>query len=144
MIDKLTSPKVNCTLPEHDSAKDLADSFVQFFNDKITKLQQKLEATDMPPLSVEINETCTTSFAEFDIVTEEEVLEAIKSASITSCPLDPLPVNIFKQCLPEVLPSITNVVNMSLSSGMFPTALKHARIIPPLLKKAYLGYQHTL
>ena len=137
VIDKLTSPKVNCTLPEHDSAKDLADSFVQFFNDKIEKLQQKLEATDMPPLSVEINETCTTSFAEFDIVTEEEVLEAIKSASITSCPLDPLPVDIFKQCLPEVLPTITNIVNMSLSSGMFPTALKHARIIP-LLKKPTL------
>ena len=51
----------------HNIHQYLTDSFVQFFNDKIEKLQQKVEATDMPPLSVQINETCTTSFAEFDI-----------------------------------------------------------------------------
>ena len=89
----------------------------------------------MPPLSVQINETSTTSLAEF---------EAIKLSSITSCPLDPLPVNIFERCLSELLPTITNVVNMPLFSGMFPTALKHARITPLLKKKTTLDATYSL
>ncbi len=137
VIDRMSSPKVSCNLPEHDNSKDLADSFAQFFSNKIQKLQDRLEASVMPPLSVVINDTCTTTFSDFDMVSEETVLDAIKSASITSCPLDPLPVETFKQCLNDQLPTITRIVNISLSTGKFPADLKHARI-KPLLKKSNL------
>ena len=91
----------------------------------------------MPSMSVEINDSTSISLDDFHQVSDESVLEAIKSASITACPLDPLPVDIFKVCLQELLPTITRIVNTSLSSGTFPTSLKHARIIP-LLKKPKL------
>ena len=46
----------------------------------------------------------------------------------------PLPRDLFKLCLSDLLPHITSIVNSSLTSGIFPESLKHARIVP-LLKK---------
>ena len=48
--------------------------------------------------------------------------------------MDPLPTWLLKQCLPELIPIITSIVNSSLEAGHFPDALKHAQIIP-LIKK---------
>ena len=137
VVDKLTCPKSTKNLPDHESPKQLSDSFAKFFSDKINRLRSGLESTTMPPVSVLISETCESSFSEFAEVTEADVLEAIRSASITSCPLDPLPIGVFKTCLEDLLPTITQIVRTSLSSGTFPTAYKHARIIP-LLKKLNL------
>jgi hypothetical protein len=137
VVNKLTCPKSTQNLLDHESPKDLADSFAKFFSDKINKLSDSLESTTMPPISVLINETCNSSFGEFVEVTEADVLEAIRSASVTSCPLDPLPIGMFKTCIEELLPMITKIVRKSLSSGVFPAAFKHARIIP-LLKKPNL------
>ena len=137
VIDKLTSPKASRTLPDHESPKDLANSFATFFNEKIKKLQNKLATSTMSSVSVQESKTYTTTFSEFTEVSEDDVLKAIKSAAITSCPLDPLPVDTFKLCLDELLPLITRIVNLSLTSGKFPAPLKHARIIP-LLKKPNL------
>ena len=134
VIDKLTCPKSSKHLPDHESPKDLADTFATFFSDKINKLKSNLKSSTHPPVSVHISDTCSTSFSEFTEVTVDDVLLAIRSASITSCPLDPLPAGIFKTCLEDLILVITRIVNSSLSSGVFPSAFKHARIIP-LLKK---------
>ncbi len=135
VVDKLCSPKVTKSLPAHENPKDLANSFVKFFSDKITRLRNSLDSTQSQPLTVTQNECCSSSLREFRVVSEEDVMKAITSASITSCPLDPLPVDLFKQCLGDTLPTITRIVNLSLSSGTFPEHCKHARIVP-LLKKS--------
>ena len=49
-----------------------------------------------------------------------------------SCVLDPLPSSIIKQCTDQLLPTITNIVN--LRDGCMPTCLKSA-VLSPLLKK---------
>lgn len=54
--------------------------------------------------------------------------------SLTSCELDPVPASVFSQCLPQLLPVITDIVNTSLQTGSFPSAFKTA-IVRPLLKK---------
>ena len=54
--------------------------------------------------------------------------------SLKSCELDPIPASVFTQCLPHLLPFITDIVNTSLTTGVFPTDLKQA-IVRPLLKK---------
>ena len=48
--------------------------------------------------------------------------------------LDPLPSSIFKQCTDLLLPTISNIVNLSLREGCMPTCLKSA-VLSPLLKK---------
>ena len=93
-----------------------------------------------PQTCIVNNQLCTSNFHIFDLVSEEEVRNVIKSSSITSCSLDPLPLKLFKTCLPTLLPVLTEVVNTSLSLGIFPSTLKHA-CITPLLKKPSLDVE---
>ena len=51
----------------------------------------------------------------------------MKSPS-TSCSLDPMPTWLLKNCLDELLPVITKMINMSIQSGQFPDVLKSAQI----------------
>ena len=133
-VDRLSKPRDGNTLPSHDSPKVLADNFAEFFVNKVSKLRGSLANNVKAP---NINENCNHSFAEFSTITQDDVQKIIKSASITSCTLDPLPAELLKTCLPELLPTITQIVNASLTTGVVPSSLKHA-VIRPLLKKAGL------
>ena len=55
-----------------------------------------------------------------------------------SCESDPLPSWLLKKCLDQLLPTITKIVNISLSKGIFPSCYKNA-IIRPLLKNYNLN-----
>ena len=56
-----------------------------------------------------------------------------------SCDLDPIPTPILHDCLEEITPIVTDIVNKSLSCGVIPQCFKHAlRLVKPLLKKANL------
>ena len=72
-------------------------------------------------------------------MTESEVKKILSKMS-KSCKLDPVPLWLIKECFDEFLPSITNILNLSLSSGTVPAKLKHA-IIRPLLKKRGLDLE---
>ena len=61
----------------------------------------------------------------------------ILAAPTKSCELDPLPTKLLKPCLDPVLPSITDIVNKSLSEQCVPASFKQA-IVRPLLKKPNL------
>ena len=46
--------------------------------------------------------------------------------------LDPLPTWLLKECIAELVPTITDIVNMSLRDSLMPKSLKTA-LIRPLL-----------
>jgi hypothetical protein len=71
------------------------------------------------------------------MVTEQEVQTLLKEAPCKSCDLDPLPTWLLKYCLEPLLPFITKIVNMSLSSACMPDSYKEA-ILTPLIKKALM------
>ena len=75
-----------------------------------------------------------TDLTFFSPATEEEICKLVSQSSNTFCDLDPLPTSLLKHCLPALLPTITNIVNLSLSSGVFPKQFKLSSVIP-LLKK---------
>ena len=54
-----------------------------------------------------------------------------------SCLLDPWPTFLVKECIDILLPSITRLVNCSLSEGVVPDEFKKA-IVTPLIKKSSL------
>lgn len=54
-----------------------------------------------------------------------------------SCSLDPAPTKLVKLCIDGLTPLITDIVNASLNSGIFPDDAKNA-LITPLLKKPSL------
>ncbi len=63
-----------------------------------------------------------------------EVTEMVFKSPNKFCELDPLPTWIIRDCIEEVLPLLTKIVNLSRTCGEMPDDLKLA-IIKPLLKK---------
>ena len=70
----------------------------------------------------------------FDVVSEGELLAIVKKCPNKLCVLDPLPTWLVKQHITVLLPTLTRIVNKSLSSGTFPDEFKKA-VITPVLKK---------
>ena len=67
-------------------------------------------------------------------VTIDDVKNIIVYAPSKSCDLDPLPTNVLKEFLPELLSFLTGMCNKSLSHGCLPESYRHA-IVTPRLKK---------
>ena len=73
-------------------------------------------------------------FNNFREVSQEEVKVFACKPSSKSCVLDPLPAMVLKGCFSVLLPTITKFVNLSLSTGRMPNALKVAALSPSLKK----------
>ncbi|KAF7654004.1 hypothetical protein LDENG_00075870, partial [Lucifuga dentata] len=58
----------------------------------------------------------------------------VTASKPTTCILDPIPSNLFKELFPVLSSSVLRIINMSLSVGSVPSAFKTA-IVKPLLKK---------
>ena len=133
MVNTLTGTSSENPLPNHTSDKDLAEEFADFFMDKIQKIRDNL--TGYP--TYEPTKKITTRLAEFRPFEQTEVKKIIFSMKSKSCKLDALPTRLLKQCIEDILPTITNLVNISLQEGIFASEWKTS-IIRPLLKKANL------
>ena len=123
------SPKI--VLPDHTTINSLINTFGRYFTDKIAKLRSGLLSTDVDP---PVTSFYKNKFVSFQTISEEEVLEIIKSTPNKSCDLDPIPTSLVLDCISVLLTPITNIVNYSLQEGSFPSCFK----ITPLLKKAGL------
>ena len=75
--------------------------------------------------------------ATFAPASEEEVIKTIKSMSTATCQLDPMPTTLVKKHLSMLAPTITTIVNASLSNSSMPASLKTA-LVKPRLKKGGL------
>jgi len=73
----------------------------------------------------------------FQPATSDEIRKLIRKSPSKSCPLDPLPTFLLKDCLEELLPAITTIINASLHSASVPISFKEA-VVTPLLKKPSL------
>eukprot|EP00745_Piridium_sociabile_P023788 TRINITY_DN3715_c0_g1_i1.p1 TRINITY_DN3715_c0_g1~~TRINITY_DN3715_c0_g1_i1.p1 ORF type:complete len:1177 (-),score=226.07 TRINITY_DN3715_c0_g1_i1:25-3555(-) len=134
VVGQLTGKAKDKTLPNCMPEKELPDAFSEFFVNKIEQIRHELDQSgDTPEFSV----FAGTSMCDFKPVTEAEMKEILVSAPRKSCGLDPIPACVLYECLDELTPVITNVVNRSLSSGVVHASFKHA-IVTPLLKKSNL------
>ncbi len=90
--------QVSDPLPPHESECDLANSFADFFCNKIQKIRLDLHSEEPSPLSVELqNAVCPHSLSGFTLVTEKEVSELIGKSPTKSCALDPIPTWLLKK-----------------------------------------------
>ena len=135
----LQKPTVNY-YPLSGNDRMLADEFATFFTTKIDTLHKDLLVKKKALIdSVECvnDEVLTMSSTKFSTFTEMKIDDIRKLAATLfskSCVLDPLPSSIIKQCTDLLLPTVTNIVNLSLRDGCMPTCLKSA-VLSPLLKK---------
>ena len=73
----------------------------------------------------------------FGPVTAREICELIVRSPGESCMLDFIPTSLMRQCLNDLVPLITAIINVSLSTCAVPKQFKQAVVIP-LLKKPEL------
>src|SRR5664279_3754501 len=124
-INTLLHRKSPPALPSTISEPALPNAFTSFFTDKITKLHSSLTSntsvmstphTD-PPFAPK-------SFNSFRLVTNDEILKLINQSQDKQCDLDPIPTSLLKRFAHVLVPIITNIVNLSTSSGTFPPVFK--------------------
>ena len=127
-------------MPTDLSPNQLAQEFSDFFVNKIENIRNGINSHSQQTGNVEVSlsdDQLVNCLDHLEPATEEEVREIIRKSPNKSCELDPLPTWLLKECLDELLPLITNIVNSSMKSGSVPKDFKSARI-RPLLKKSGL------
>ena len=67
----------------------------------------------------------------------EDLRKIILAAPTKSCPLDPIPTKILKECIEQLLPTLLKIINTSLVTSTVPKSFKQASILA-LLKKPSL------
>ena len=73
----------------------------------------------------------------FNVIHSQTLVETVTQLKPSTCCLDTLPTNLFKNVFNCLAIDILQIDNNSLQSGHFPKALKTA-VIKPLLKKRSL------
>ena len=121
--------------PSTSGSEVLANNFADFFSEKIVKIHRSLaekQITFGP--SPHLDNVCSVELSEFNEVSENNVWMLVCKPLLKSCQLDPIPAVILKGCFNTLLPIITKIVNLSLSTGVMPDSLKVAELHPSLRK----------
>jgi len=84
-----------------------AQQFADLFESKVAAVR---EATAGSSTTTELL-PATEIFYQFQLCTASDVRSVIMGSSSKSCSLDPLPTDMLKKCLPELLPFITDLCN---------------------------------
>ena len=132
-INSITGVKKFNPMQPGNSDLDLANTFTDHFINKIQKIRDTLSSADIydPGKTPQVN---SPEFKCFEPMSQEEVLRVINTMPTKSCETDPVPTKLFKQLAPRIIKNITELINLSLTKGIFVEDWKLATIIP-LLKK---------
>ena len=120
-------------MPDSTDLPSPCASSSTFFVDKIERNRLKFRTDNrkpefIPPPEIKCHLTC------FEPATSEEVRKLILTSPTKTCALYPIPTSLLNSCVDVLLTPITNKVNLSPKSGVFPDTLKLSHITP-LLKK---------
>ena len=127
---KLMLPVCECPL-------QLSEKFSHFFVSKIQKIRDQLPVPSRSCSEPDINHVTPGSLLSFTPIENLDVLKIIRRSATKSCSLDPIPTQLLKECIDEVCPVFTAIINKSFETASFPSSLKRA-LVSPLLKKPSL------
>lgn len=130
VTSELLGRQKEMVLPSAKGDAELAENFSIFFVDKVKLIRESLPPPLRDPI-IGIHQR-ESSLHHWDWATPQEVEQIIRKCPNKSCPLDPLPTNLLKECLETLIPCITGMMNDSLATGVVPTEFKKARVIPTL------------
>ena len=138
-INKLLLRHPVKTLPSSENSSELSNTFASFFSDKISNLRSHLQTSPSTLSPHSPPPSSPSSLTDFTPASTDEIAKLISSSNNSTCELDPIPTSLLKKC-PVLIPTITNIVNLSLSTGIFPDQFKSCSV-HPLIKKPNLDKQ---
>ena len=127
-------PKI---LPTICPSADLPSIFIKHFTNKVEKPRADIASEHVT--SALVTGTTAATYSSFEKVSQSTVKECILTSATKSCELDPIPSKLLIECLDSILPSLTDPLNSSLASGIFPKCFKSA-LVTPILKKWCLDH----
>ena len=127
-------------LPSHADKNKLADDFVDFFSEKVQKIQDTFPPIDRAKIHEHSVENVPVLNC-IEQVTEDELRKIISTTKSKSCNLDPIPTTLLKATIDPLLPTLCKIVNKSIESNTFPDAFKTATVTP-ILKKPSLSAEN--
>ena len=132
IVNKELDRKQTSKLPDYTGdICELASKFNTFFIDKIDKIRANMKADSITELESMSQKTHSSLMYEFEPTTLEEIEEIIKDSGINCSPSDLLPQSLYKDNIDLLLPTIVQLVNLSLESGNI-EGVKLADIVPLL------------
>ena len=138
-INNILHRTANRSLPTSSPLAALPQLFATYFSDKISKklhfnLLTNLSSTpahSLPP-------SPTPLLHPFTPATLLEIDNLLPQSSDSYYNLDPVPTTVLKKISNAISPTILSIVNLSITTGPFPSTL-NSSIISPLLKKPSLN-----
>ncbi|XP_048735849.2 uncharacterized protein LOC125651324 [Ostrea edulis] len=137
VISSLVNYNAGTPLPPATGDQTRADDFVQFFYSKVQKIKQGIDVSDLHDNTASPNlDRPVHDLGSFKIQTQKVVDKVIRSCANKTCSLDAIPTALLKNStvLSMMLLTITELENISLSTGVFPNELKRALVTPRLKK----------
>ncbi|XP_065583325.1 uncharacterized protein LOC136042303 [Artemia franciscana] len=67
---------------------------------------------------------------EFQLCTGDEILKVVKTIKSNSAGIEGINPKTFKSVMCYLMPCLVHIINLSLQTGIFPDALKRAKVIP--------------
>ena len=136
VVNTLSSRHAHQILPTIYPSANHSSLFIRYFTNKVEKLITNIAAEAVA--STLVSWTTTTSFSLLEKVTQSTVKECFLNSAPKSCDLDPIPSKLIMQCL-DYIPSLTDLFNSSLASGILPQCFKSA-LVASILKKRCLAH----
>ena len=130
-------PKI---LPTIYPSADLPSIFIKHFTKKVEKHRANIASEHVT--STIVSGTTAATFSSFEKVSQLTVKEWILNSAPKSCELDPVPSKILIECLDSIHPSLTDLFNSSLASGIYPQCLKSA-LVTHILNKRCLDHNDS-
>jgi Reverse transcriptase (RNA-dependent DNA polymerase) len=131
-VNKLLHRTLPLVLPS--SLSSLSQSFATFFSDKIHKVHTSLLRNHAHSSHHIPSPVTPPNFSSFTPVTMDEISKLVSDSPETNCDLNPIPTSLLKQCSSVLLPTVTNIINLSLSTSIFPDQFKSCSAHPHLKK----------
>jgi len=108
--------------------QDIVEHFNNYFCNVASDLDINIPITEVEPLQYLGSSNVNSMFALPS--SDAEVKSVIGELKLKGCNIYSIPTFIFKTCSDLLSPIISAFFNLSLSSGIFPTCLKTARVVP--------------
>ena len=119
-------------------SSDIADSQNEYFVEKVQQIRENIPPPLSDPLSklkiLMSRRTCSFSLAPVHPDQVEKIISSLNNSTSFCFGLDQIDTDIIKLVKVEILPAVTHIINLSISSKTFPGAWKNSKVVP-LYKK---------
>ena len=145
IIKTLLGRQKKLVFPDYSDPITLASTFNMYFIDKIANIRAEfpLLESSLPPYSFgsmdSIMPICANLFDRFTMITRE-LIKIVSAMNKTTCSSDPFPSKLLMSHLPTIIDTIMHIINLCLSTSVFPASFKSA-VVLPLIKKPGLDPQ---